>query len=114
FDKNNFRYNYSLTNCTNCGPRYSIIKTIPYDRKNTSLKDFTLCKKCQNEFEIQTIEDIMHKQYLDEECGPTTFLYDNKQTLIASKIEAINLASKYINDGKNFSYKKYGRISYSL
>ncbi|HRM77363.1 MAG TPA: acylphosphatase, partial [Aliarcobacter cryaerophilus] len=54
FDKNNFRYNYPLTNCTNCGPRYSIIKTIPYDRKNTSLKDFTLCKKCQNEFENST------------------------------------------------------------
>ncbi|MCG3716751.1 acylphosphatase, partial [Aliarcobacter butzleri] len=46
-DIGNFRYNYSLTNCTNCGPRYSIIKTVPYDRANTSMNDFKLCKKCE-------------------------------------------------------------------
>ncbi|TLT04055.1 carbamoyltransferase HypF [Aliarcobacter cibarius] len=108
FDKNNFRYNYSLTNCTNCGPRYSIIKTIPYDRKNTSLKDFPLCKKCQNEFENPTNRRYHAQAISCEECGPTTFLYDSKQTLIASKIDAINLASSYINDGKILAIKSMG------
>ncbi|WP_341465428.1 carbamoyltransferase HypF [Aliarcobacter skirrowii] len=108
FDKNNFRYNYPLTNCTNCGPRYSIIKTVPYDRKNTSLKDFTLCKKCQNEFENPTNRRYHAQAISCEECGPTTFLYDSKQTLIASKIDAINLASKYINDGKILAIKSMG------
>ena len=49
-DCNNFRYNYALTNCTNCGPRYSIIKTVPYDRINTSMAEFKLCKKCEEEY----------------------------------------------------------------
>ncbi|WP_228199793.1 carbamoyltransferase HypF [Aliarcobacter cryaerophilus] len=108
FDKNNFRYRYSLTNCTNCGPRYSIIKTVPYDRINTSLKDFSLCKKCQNEFENPTNRRYHAQAISCEDCGPTTFLYDSKQTLIASKIDAINLASKYINDGKILAIKSMG------
>ncbi|WP_228256526.1 carbamoyltransferase HypF [Aliarcobacter trophiarum] len=108
FDKNNFRYLYPLTNCTNCGPRYSITKTIPYDRENSALKDFYLCKKCQNEFE-NPINRRYHAQAIScDECGPTTFLYNNNKTLIASKIDAINLASKYINDGKILAIKSMG------
>ena len=50
-DNSNFRYNYALTNCTNCGPRYSIIKTVPYDRINTSMFSFELCEDCKKEYE---------------------------------------------------------------
>ncbi|PRM87865.1 carbamoyltransferase HypF [Aliarcobacter cryaerophilus] len=108
FDKNSFRYLYPLTNCTNCGPRYSIIKTVPYDRKNTSLKDFTLCKKCQDEFENPKNRRY-HAQVIScEDCGPTTFLYDKNKKLISKKIDAINLASKYINDGKILAIKSMG------
>ena len=86
FDKNNFRYNYPLTNCTNCGPRYSIIKDIPYDRVNTSLKEFSLCKNCQDEFENPKNRRYHAQAISCEECGPTTFLYDKNQNLISKKM----------------------------
>ena len=50
-DVNNFRFEYPFTNCTNCGPRYSIIETVPYDRVNTSMEKFSLCKDCKKEYE---------------------------------------------------------------
>lgn len=105
FDKNSFRYNYALTNCTNCGPRYSIIKDIPYDRVNTSLKEFSLCKNCQDEFENPKNRRYHAQAISCEECGPTTFLYDKNQNLISKKIDAINQASNYIKDGKILAIK---------
>ena len=50
FDKNNKRYLYPFINCTNCGPRYTIIKNIPYDRKNTSMSKFKMCESCEKEY----------------------------------------------------------------
>ena len=52
FDKNNRRYLYPFINCTNCGPRYTIIKTIPYDRKNTSMSEFKMCEECKKNMKI--------------------------------------------------------------
>ncbi|WP_180674062.1 carbamoyltransferase HypF [Helicobacter sp. 13S00477-4] len=49
-DKTNRHYGYAFTNCTDCGPRYSILKTLPYDRKNTSMSSFKMCSECQNEY----------------------------------------------------------------
>lgn len=105
FDKSSFRYNYALTNCTNCGPRYSIIKDIPYDRVNTSLKEFSLCKNCQDEFENPKNRRYHAQAISCEECGPTTFLYDKNQNLISKKIDAINQASNYIKYGKILAIK---------
>jgi len=50
-DKMNRRYMYPFTNCTSCGPRYSIIKTLPYDRVNTSMSAFEMCPECRSEYE---------------------------------------------------------------
>ena len=50
FDKTNKRYLYPFINCTNCGPRYTIIKDIPYDRKNTSMSKFPMCEDCKKEY----------------------------------------------------------------
>jgi len=69
-DKNNRRYHYAFTNCTACGPRYSIITAIPYDRGNTSMADFPMCEACRREYE-NPIDRRYHAEPIAcPSCGP--------------------------------------------
>lgn len=69
-DPDNRRYHYPFINCTNCGPRYTIIKDIPYDRQNTTMAPFKLCYECAKEY--QDIEDRRYHAQPNacEKCGP--------------------------------------------
>lgn len=70
------RFRYAFTNCTNCGPRYSIIEDIPYDRVRTSMKDFPMCRACRQEYGNPNDRRFHAQPNACPECGPAYTLYN--------------------------------------
>lgn len=106
-DKKNKRYEYAFINCTNCGPRYSIIQNIPYDRKFTSMSSFYMCDECKNEYE-NPLNRRYHAQPIScKNCGPSISFYD-KNILIAKENEAIKKCADMIKNGKIVAIKGIG------
>ena len=102
---NNRRYKYPFTACTDCGPRFTVIESVPYDRERTSMDDFPLCPDCTDEY-----EDPEDRRYHAEatccpECGPEVFLYNEKRLDVENPIkEAVEL----IDEGKILAVKGIG------
>lgn len=76
--KNNYRYAYPFTNCTNCGPRYTITRSIPYDRPYTSMACFPLCPTCKNEYENPHDRRFHAQPNACSQCGPNLWLVSAK------------------------------------
>ena len=70
FDPANRRFQYPFTNCTNCGPRYTIVVDIPYDRPNTTMRDFALCPACREEYENPANRRFHAQPNACPVCGP--------------------------------------------
>lgn len=73
------RYRYPFTNCTNCGPRFTIIKALPYDRPNTTMKKFKMCPLCQKEYENPTDRRFHAQPNACPTCGPSLSLLIKKE-----------------------------------
>jgi hydrogenase maturation protein HypF len=75
-DRNNRRYGYPFTNCTNCGPRYTIIQDIPYDRAKTTMGVFSMCERCQQEYTDPTNRRFHAQPNACPVCGPSLALIE--------------------------------------
>jgi len=106
-DPKDRRYRYPFINCTNCGPRYTIISDIPYDRRYTSMKKFRMCKECQAEYDNPDDRRFHAQPNACPECGPHVELYDNKKNKIISD-DPIHHAALLLKQGCILAIKGLG------
>ena len=85
FSTDDIRYLYPFITCINCGPRFSIITDVPYDRENTSMDNFKMCPQCSSEYSDPHNRRFHTQPNASAECGPHLTLYDNEMNIIADK-----------------------------
>lgn len=108
YDKNNQRYHYAFINCTNCGPRLSIIKELPYDRTNTTMNEFEMCEFCHEQY-INPLDRRYHAEPVScPDCGPKLYLKDMDGKIIASGNESVSTLAEFIKEGKIVAVKGMG------
>lgn len=107
-DPKNRRYLYPFTNCTNCGPRFSIIHSLPYDRPNTSMRGFTMCKLCKEEYENPDDRRFHAQPNACSECGPVLRCWNSDGDEVALGHEAMLTAVNELKLGKIVAVKGLG------
>ncbi len=102
------RHLYPFINCTNCGPRYTIIDRLPYDRKNTSMHSFTMCGQCQREYDDPADRRFHAQPNACPQCGPEVFLTSRDGEVLARGGEAIAQVRQQLLAGKVIAIKGVG------
>ncbi len=108
FDSTNRRYLYPFTNCTLCGPRYSIIDSLPYDRSGTSMSAFTMCDACRTEYNDPNDRRFHAQPNACPSCGPQVYISDSKGNILARNQEAIDGIANELKAGKIVAVKGLG------
>lgn len=106
-NSSNKRYKYPFTNCTNCGPRFTIIKSIPYDRDKTTMKKFNMCGDCNQEYTDPTNRRFHAQPNACKDCGPHIWLEDSKGIKIEVN-DALEWTRQKLKEGKVFAIKGLG------
>lgn len=105
-DPLNRRYGYAFTCCTNCGPRYTVVEHLPYDRDRTSMHKFPLCPLCQKEYDTPTDRRFHAQAICCPQCGPQLDLCDGNGMRIHG--DQITMAASALRDGKILAIKGLG------
>jgi hydrogenase maturation protein HypF len=107
-DPGNRRHLYPFTNCTHCGPRFSIVERIPYDRPNTTMRDFTMCADCRREYEDPDDRRFHAQPNACPECGPRVELWDPQGRSLADRAAAVEATAELIRRGGIVAVKGLG------
>lgn len=107
FDPSNRRYRYPFINCTNCGPRFSIVKKIPYDRPNTSMAAFPLCEACAAEYHDPSDRRFHAQPVACPVCGPKIWFQTN-QGIRTEAEDALRITRDWLQEGKILAVKGLG------
>ncbi len=117
-DPNNRRFGYPFTNCTHCGPRYSIIEDVPYDRPSTTMREFQMCAECRAEYEDPADRRFLAQPNACPACGPRVRLVDSNGARLdiggggededSSGINAIREVRRLLKEGKIVAIKGLG------
>jgi hydrogenase maturation protein HypF len=107
FDPSNHRYRYPFINCTNCGPRFSIIQDIPYDRPKTTMSGFKMCPVCDKEYHDPLNRRFHAQPIACEDCGPQIW-FEANGTRLADREDALQLARQWLRAGKIIAIKGIG------
>jgi hydrogenase maturation protein HypF len=108
FDSTNRRHLYPFTNCTNCGPRFTIIESLPYDRPNTAMKKFDMCAACRKEYEDPMDRRFHAQPNACPACGPRLELWDETGAPISHDHEALSRAIETLHGGGIIAVKGLG------
>ncbi len=101
------RHNYFFITCTNCGPRFTIIERLPYDRENTTMREFPMCSFCQKEY-----ADPLNRRFHAETvacptCGPKAYLTTSNGEPVQNK-DPVREAGRLLSEGAILAVKGYG------
>ena len=107
FDPKNRRYLHPFINCTDCGPRYTIITGMPYDRPNTTMAQFAMCDDCRKEYESPSSRRFHAQPVCCPACGPRLSLVDGHSRLLTQS-DPIAAAQDMLRDGKILAIKGIG------
>ena len=107
FDRDNRRFGHPFISCVDCGPRYTIIEAVPYDREKTSMNAFELCPACRAEYTSPADRRFHSQTNCCWDCGPKLSLYDNQRQPVGTD-DPILAVRQFLKDGKIIAIKGLG------
>jgi hydrogenase maturation protein HypF len=102
------RHAYAFTSCTDCGPRYSILETLPYEREQTSMAPFAMCPQCRTEYASPADRRFHAQTNACPACGPRVTCRDARGRALATESEAIEAAAQAIREGRIVALRGLG------